>query len=167
MNKYIKFALIGLLIAFVVIQFFPGDERVNERMTSNDITEQIQIDSELSSLLQNACYDCHSNQPKHPWYASIAPLSWKVKEHIADGRSELNFSEWGTYSAKKRDHKLEEMIEEVQEGKMPLNEYRWFHPEGRLTKSQIAMLSNWVTQERNKILSEPSALADNTPDTFF
>lgn len=90
-------------------------------------------------------------------------MSWKVKEHIADGRSELNFSEWGTYSAKKRDHKLEE----VEEGEMPLKEYRWFHPEGRLTESQIAMLSNWVTQERNKILSEQSAPADSTLNSFF
>lgn len=154
MKKYIKIAIIIFFIASVGIQFLPSDKKINEPVTSNDLTQQENISIEVSNLLHNACYDCHSNQPEYPWYSRIAPISWKVKEHIAEGRSELNFSEWGTYTARKRDHKLEEMNEEVQEGEMPLKEYRWFHPEGRLTDEQIAMLSRWIVQERAKIPSE-------------
>lgn len=154
MKKYIKYTLMGLLLAFIVIQFVPEDERINEPVTSNDIMQQMEINASMSSLLQNACYDCHSNQPEYPWYAHIAPVSWKVKEHIADGRSELNFSEWGSFSAKKRDHKLEEMIEEVEAGEMPLKEYKWFHSEGRLTEQDISLLKEWANQERTNIQAE-------------
>jgi len=49
---------------------------------------------------------------------------------------------------KKKDHKLEELIEEVEEGEMPLTSYTLIH--GNLTKEDQKLLLNWVKNLRAK-----------------
>lgn len=151
MKKAVKYTLAGLLLVFVVIQFINRPERVNEPVTENDIINVLEIEGPLATMLKAACYDCHSNQPRYPWYANVAPISWRIGEHIEHGRDELNFSNWGTYSARRRDHKLEEIIEEVAEGKMPMPNYVRMHRDAKLTEEQIEMLREWVQAERAKI----------------
>lgn len=157
MKKILKYTLVTLLVAMVVIQFIFRPEKISEPVNENDIIEVLQINVGMSSMLKSACYDCHSDQPRYPWYASVAPVSWKIGQHIEEGRDELNFSKWGTYSAKRRDHKLEEMIEEVEGGKMPQPNYVRMHKDAKLSDEQVKMLKSWVTAERAKIAPELAA----------
>ncbi|MBO3700633.1 heme-binding domain-containing protein [Roseivirga sp. E12] len=154
MKKALKYVLGALIVTAIVIQFINRPERVNEPVTDNDIIQVLEIDGPMANMLKSACYDCHSDQPRYPWYASIAPVSWRIAEHIEHGRDELNFSKWGTYSARRRDHKLEEMIEEVEEGHMPLPNYVRMHGEAKLSDEQIESLKAWVNTERENIASE-------------
>lgn len=154
MKKILKYVLIVLLVGMVVIQFINRPEKINEPVNENDIITVLQINADMSSLLKSACYDCHSDQPRYPWYANVAPVNWTIGKHIEEGRDELNFSKWGAYSAKRRDHKLEEMIEEVEAGKMPQPNYVRMHKDAKLSDEQIEMLKTWVTAERAKIAPE-------------
>ncbi|WP_286748118.1 heme-binding domain-containing protein [Roseivirga sp. UBA1976] len=154
MKKILKYILLVLVVGLVVIQFINRPERINEPITDNDLIETLQVNAQMTDFLKSACYDCHSNQPRYPWYASIAPFSWSIAEHIEHGREELNFSEWATYSARRRDHKLEEMVEEVEEGHMPLPGYLWLHSDAKITEERLEMLKTWVEQERAKISQE-------------
>ncbi len=154
MKKILKYVLIVLVAGLVIIQFINRPEKINEPVTENDIIENLQLNTEMAGLLKAACYDCHSNQPRYPWYANIAPVSWTIAEHIEHGRDELNFSEWGTYSARRRDHKLEEVVEEEEEGHMPLPNYVKMHREADISEEQLEMLKAWVQQERAKIAQE-------------
>lgn len=155
MKRLFSFILIVALIAFAAIQFVNRPEKIAEPVNENDIIELLDVNTEMAGLLKNACYDCHSNQPKYPWYANVAPVSWTIAEHIEHGRDELNFSEWGTYSKRKRDHKLEEMVEEVEVGNMPLPNYVLLHPKANLTAEQFDMLKTWVSEMREQIAQEP------------
>lgn len=154
MKKILKYVAIALFAALIIIQFINRPEKISEPAGENDIIAALDVNEDMSLLLQSACYDCHSNQPRYPWYAEIAPFSWWITEHIEHGRDELNFSEWATFSKRRRDHKLEEMIEEVEAGNMPLPKYTWMHSEARLSEEQVAMLEEWVTAERAKIAAE-------------
>ncbi|GAB5527452.1 MAG: heme-binding domain-containing protein [Roseivirga sp.] len=154
MKTILKYVAIVLLVTLVIIQFINRPEKVSEPVTENDIIGTLNIEPKMSSLLKAACYDCHSNQPRYPWYSEIAPFSWWIGEHIEHGRDELNFSDWATFSKRKRDHKLEEMIEEVEGGHMPLPKYTWMHSDARLSEEQITMLKEWVNSERAKIAAE-------------
>ncbi|KYG72637.1 MULTISPECIES: heme-binding domain-containing protein [Roseivirga] len=154
MIKVLKYILLLLFIGLVIIQFINKPERISEPVSENDMIESLQVNADVAGLLKAACYDCHSNQPRYPWYASIAPVSWSIAEHIEHGRSELNFSEWATYSARKRDHKLEEMVEEVEVGNMPMPGYVALHKDANLSADQFEMLKAWVEQERTKIAQE-------------
>ncbi len=143
-----KKILYGLLVILIIIQFFRIDKTNPAIKIENDFIEINNPPEEIASILKTSCYDCHSNESTYPWYSNIAPVSWWVKDHINEAREELNFSEWGTFTAKRKDHKLEEMVEEVEEGEMPLNEYTWTHSEAKLTAEQKTLLMDWVKEVR-------------------
>ncbi|MGK7311036.1 MAG: heme-binding domain-containing protein, partial [Candidatus Longimicrobiales bacterium M2_2A_002] len=96
------------------------------------------------TVLEGACYDCHSFQTDWPWYAYVAPAKWLVRDHVAEGRSELNFTAWNRLSLEDRPHKLEEIAEEVEEEHMPLRGYLILHPEARLTDADRELLVEWA-----------------------
>lgn len=143
MKKALKWTLIVLVAALVVMQFF-GIDKTNPPVNAGE--EYLALanpPAEVATLMRQACYDCHSNETKYPWYTNVAPVSWWVKDHINEGRGALNFSVWGTYTPKKAAHKLEECYEIVQEGEMPLKSYTWIHSEARLTAEQKGQLVTW------------------------
>ena len=150
----LKNGLIFFTIVFLAAQLIRIDKINYSQTTSSDVFQVLDASTSVQEIIKTACYDCHSDQPRYPWYASVAPVSWKIGQHIEEGRDELNFSKWATYSAKRRDHKLEEMIEEVEGGKMPQPNYVRMHSEAKLTDEQVASLKTWVTAERAKIAPE-------------
>ena len=137
-----------LLIAVIAIQFFRIDTSVPEVSPASDFISITNPSNEVESILKTSCYDCHSYETKYPWYSNIAPVSWWLKYHINDGRKHLNFSIWGEYSSKKADHKLEECVEEVEEGEMPLGSYTITHSEAKLNSSQKKLLEDFFQSLR-------------------
>ena len=153
MKKKIFYALIIVVIA---IQFFRIDKTNPTVNVADDFIEITKPSQEIAAMLKSACYDCHSNESNYPWYSNIAPISWWVKDHINEGREELNFSKWSTYDAKKKDHKLEEIVEELEEGEMPLKPYPITHSEARLSDAQKEQLMDWVKATRKAAKTKKS-----------
>jgi len=136
--------LLGVAATLLAAQLFQIDKNNPVYEKSNDILSQVSAPAEVKAILKQACYDCHSYETKYPWYTNVAPLSWWIEEHIEDGRKHFNFSEWGNYDLKKKKHKLEELIEMVEEGEMPLDSYTWAHNEADLSEEQIDTLIGWT-----------------------
>lgn len=145
MKSKIVLAVIALL---VIIQFFRIDKSVPESNPQDDILVVENVPHEIGVILKTSCYDCHSNATRYPWYSNMAPVSWWLKQHVNEGREELNFSEWGTYSEKRKDHKLEEVDELVEKGEMPLPSYLWVHGDAKLSEKQRKQLMNWAKSLR-------------------
>jgi heme-binding protein len=83
------------------------------------------------ALAARACFDCHSNETRWPWYSNVAPVSWMLQRHVGQGRRALNFSEWqGAHE------EVSEVAESVNEGKMPLRGYALMHRDARLSPSE-------------------------------
>jgi len=135
---------IGLLTIVILIQFIRVDKTNPTVDTKQDFIAITKPPLEIVSLLKTACYDCHSNETKYPWYFDVAPISWWAKDHVNDGRKHLNYSIWGTYKQERRVHKLDEMYVEVEEGEMPLSSYTRIHGEAKLTNEQKTALTNWL-----------------------
>ena len=150
LKKILRYVLFGLLGILVIMQFFRIDKTNPPVDASKDFIALEQPPQEVVSLLKAACYDCHSHETAYPWYTNIAPVSWWIKDHIDHGRDELNFSEWGDYSRKRKHHKLEEMAEEVEEGHMPMPSYTWGHAEARLSEDQKETLEDWSKQQMSQ-----------------
>lgn len=146
----IKKITIALSAILVIIQFFRIDKTNPPVIQENDFLTITNPPEDISKMIKSACYDCHSNESKYPWYTNISPISWWVKDHINEGRRELNFSEWGTFKYKRKKHKLEEVYEEVEEGEMPLESYLIIHDEAKLTTDQKTALINWFKAEKVK-----------------
>ncbi|MEZ4839977.1 MAG: heme-binding domain-containing protein [Flavobacteriaceae bacterium] len=140
----LKKILIALVILLVGIQFYRPAKNISEETPVTDFLIVNNADESVATIVKNACYDCHSNNTKYPWYAEVAPFSWWIANHVNHGKEELNFSEWSTFTEKKKNHKLKEIIEEVEKRKMPLESYLPMHPEANLTDDQIKQLTDWV-----------------------
>ncbi len=144
--KNISIALIFILL---MVQSIRIDKTVEPVNPATDLISLTSANTEVSELLKTACYDCHSNQPTYPWYTNIAPVSWWIKHHINEGSSHLNFSLWGTYSDKRKNHKLEECIEMIEEGEMPMTSYTLIHKEAKLTDAQKMQLVDFFKALKN------------------
>lgn len=97
-------------------------------------------------VLKRACYDCHSNQTRWPWYSYIAPISWVVSRHVLEARRRLNFSEWEAYASDPdtASHKLGEIADEVSTGRMAPLYYRAMHAGARLNHAERDQLIRWA-----------------------
>ena len=100
--------------------------------------------AQINMLLTRACYDCHSNETRWPWYSRIPPVSWLIARDVSLGRRELNFSEWRSYYPQTRRRKLQWMGRALREGSMPPWTYRLMHPGARLTGAERAMIDQWI-----------------------
>lgn len=127
---------------FVAIQFIPVG-RANP-----PVTAPLEAPPEISSILRNSCADCHSHETRWPWYSRVAPVSFLIAYHADRGREYVNFSMWGMLSERERLHALEEIVEVVESGEMPLTSYLLLHPEARLDGTERQALTAWARSAR-------------------
>ncbi|MGB7200646.1 MAG: heme-binding domain-containing protein [Pyrinomonadaceae bacterium] len=151
MKKVFKMFLLLIVAAFIVIQFFRIDKTNPPIVAGSNIEAALAVPADVSMILSRSCADCHSNNTIYPWYSNIQPAAWFLKDHIDHGRRELNLSEFNTYTAKKKKHKLEEICEMVGSAQMPLPSYLWIHRDSRLSDSERRALCDWSKAEAEKI----------------
>ena len=75
-------------------------------------------------------------------------MSYWLSNHVNDAKEELNVSTWENYSTEKKSHKLEEVIEVIENDEMPLKPYTWMHPEAKLTTEQKQKVIAWAKRSR-------------------
>ena len=143
-------ALIGLAVLVLGIQLVPVPRE------NPPVVAPVSVPDDVQTVLENSCYDCHSNLTEWPWYSRVAPASWLVYRDVKKGRDELNFSEWGDYSERRRNRKLEEVEELVTDKKMPLKIYLPLHPEARLSVADMETLIDWSRAARASGDSPPA-----------
>ena len=114
------------------------------------------VPANVAKVLQRACYDCHSNYTVYPWYANVQPIAWWLAHHVNDGKRHFNLSEFTTYTNKRASHKLEDAVNELKEGGMPLPSYTWAHPEARLSEADKQLLIEWAQDMRKLYPPEPA-----------
>ncbi len=151
MQPLYKRILLMIFVLLMLAQVFPGERPEVITENPSDIHNELLISSEVSTILKGSCYDCHSNETNYPWYTNVVPISWLINHDVEEGRGELNFSNWAEYSDKRKHHKLDELIEEVQEGEMPMEAYTVIHQGSKLDDGQIAALTKWAKEEMAKI----------------
>lgn len=150
MRRTKKWLLI-LLITFVVIQFIQPARNHSGQVSPSDIANVYTLPSDVQRIFKAACYDCHSNNTTYPWYANIQPGGWWLAFHIKEGKEELNFSEFGNYSAKRKINKLREIGNSLTDGTMPLSSYLLIHKDARLTKEEKELVTAWTNKVKDSL----------------
>ncbi|MGB6059319.1 MAG: heme-binding domain-containing protein [Microthrixaceae bacterium] len=137
--------LLGLLALVVVIQFIPYS------YDNPKTRDEPKWDSaQTRDLVVRACAACHSNETKSLWFEGVAPVKWYIANHVKEGRSALNFSEWHTAAGENAD----EAAETVSDGSMPPSYYTYFglHSEAKLTPAETKALIDGLNRT---IASDP------------
>ncbi len=137
MAKNLKRAGLAVCGLFVLIQLVPyGRDHANPPVGQ----EPAWNTPETRPIAVRACFDCHSNETRWPWYSSVAPVSWLTYSDVTDGRHELNFSDWS------RVHKdADDAAEEVLSGGMPPWYYLPMHSQARLTPEERQTLARGLS----------------------
>jgi len=136
-----KKILVAIIVIVVGIQFIPVDR------DNPPVSQDINPPENISTILRNSCYDCHSNETRWPWYSYVAPVSFLVVNDVKEGRRHLNFSEWDRYDDEKQGKILKEILEEVEKGDMPLPKYLITHPDAEMNSEKIKVLKDWITSK--------------------
>jgi len=141
MKKILRISGFVLLGLFLAIQLKPVD-----RSNPSEIADS-SIPDEVKTILKSKCYDCHSNESHWPWYSYVAPVSWWIADHVHEGRLEVNYSKWDTYSEDRKEDKIEETFDEVLDGLMPIESYLITHPDAKVTEEEIDIFDMWLAGE--------------------
>lgn len=146
--------LLSIIVLLVGIQFIRPSENVSASESINSISTVYAVSEDVKQILVISCYDCHSNNTRYPWYSNIQPVGWWLAHHVDEGKEELNFDEFATYSLRKQYHKLEETEELVNDGEMPLKSYTWTHKNAILNETQKQTILNWSKSIRSEMLEK-------------
>jgi len=147
----IKKTLLTIVIVILIIQFIRPERNSTLLNSTNSLELNYQTPKNVSGLLRTSCYDCHSNNTIYPWYSNIQPFAWWQQQHVNDGKKELNFDEFNSYTSKKKKHKLDEVIEVIQDDEMPLASYTLIHRNAVLSEENKVALVTWAKQLQNTI----------------
>ncbi|HEY8560695.1 MAG TPA: heme-binding domain-containing protein [Pyrinomonadaceae bacterium] len=152
MKKALKIVAVLFVLGFVVIQFFRPDF-ANPPVNQTDTLEaNATVPENVKAILTRSCMDCHSHETKYPWYSRVQPGAWFMKDHIDEGRRELNLSIWKTYEPRRQRRKLAEICEQAQDRLMPLPSYLWIHRDAKMTDEEIKTLCDWAEAESAKVV---------------
>jgi len=146
----IKKILLVLVVLLLIAQFVRPTKN-NSGDVQKDITTLYPMPDSVKLIVAKACADCHSNNTNYPLYASIQPLAYWIGDHVKDGKRHFNFNEFASYRIAKQNHKLEEVIEQIKEGEMPLYSYTVIHKEARLTDAEKTTLMDWAQSIRDSL----------------
>jgi len=133
-----------LLAALIIIQFIHPKKNKSEGPQPNYIGAVYPVPADVKPILEKACLDCHSNNTRYPWYASFQPIHWWMNKHVVDGKKHINYDEYTNRPLRYQYHKMEETIEMVKEGEMPLKSYTWTHKDAKLTADEKAKITGWA-----------------------
>ena len=139
-----------MLLVLVGIQFIPTTRNQSDIVPPTDLMEIYSVPVKVEVIFKTSCYDCHSNNTAYPWYNKIRPASWIMQGHIKEGKAELNFSEFGSYSERKKKSKFKSILSQVKDGEMPLASYTWIHRDAKLSENEKKDIEDWI----NKMLED-------------
>ena len=148
--KIFKRVLLVLLVICIIIQFFRPVKNLSGD-TTHDISKNYVVSADVHAILIKACYDCHSNKTRYPWYAEAQPIAWWMADHIQEAKRKINFNEFSSYRIAKQFKKLEDCMDEVKDGSMPLPSYTLIHQNAILTDAEKSTFTNWCNSVRDSI----------------
>jgi len=147
----IKKIVAAIVIVFIAIQFIQPGRNKSDQLLAADITKTVGLPENVKAVFKKSCNDCHSNNTSYPMYVNIQPLGWLMANHVKNGKENLNFSEFGTYSKRKQFNKLRAIATSIKDGSMPLESYTMMHNDARLSKENKETIINWISKIKDSL----------------
>jgi hypothetical protein len=150
MNKR-KIVAWTALSVFLAIQFIRPRRNNDEKAPGLSFIQLYEVPDSVNVILEETCFDCHSNHTRYPWYTNIQPFGWIMAKHIRRGKAELNFNDFKMYPFRRQISKLKAIASQVEDNKMPLKSYKLLHKRARIPDIQKKMIVNWMRNKADSI----------------
>ncbi|HTP12676.1 MAG TPA: heme-binding domain-containing protein [Bacteroidota bacterium] len=151
MKKILYRILLVLLGVFVIAQFFRPELTNPKSDPALSVKTYPGVPPEVIAKMESACFDCHSNETRWPWYSYITPVNYLTVSDVNQGRRHVNFSEWNNYSTGRLKSVLDNIYDQVYNHEMPLKKYQWMHPASRMTDAELKMICDWASGEEDRL----------------
>jgi hypothetical protein len=151
--------VLGLVLVILVIGFaarprsHPPRDYVDR---SAGLSSRAPVPAPVMSTMRSACFDCHSNETRWPWYSKMPLVSSLIERDVTAGRGQINFSHWARYNAFDRADMLDKICDVASSRRMPPRPYRMLHSEARLSDADVAALCAWSREEATRLIEEGS-----------
>lgn len=76
----------------------------------------------------------------------MQPAAMFIEDHIAHGKEEFNFNEFGEYSDRRKKSELKSFIRQVVQDEMLLDSYTLVHQNAKISDSEKELVLTWVNQ---------------------
>jgi hypothetical protein len=162
-NKIIN-VLIVLAVIFIAIQFIRPSTDNPPVDPAKDFVNIEKAPENIRVMLKNSCYDCHTFETVYPWYNMVSPVSWYLKKHINEGRKDFNLSTWADFPVNRKSRRLKGAAGMVRNGKMPLWDYKLFHPASHLDEQQKEELASWFEKQAANYPAPPKQNNNQPPE---
>ena len=149
--KPIKKIILAFGVVFIAIQFIQPAHNKSGQVLPTDFATVFVVPNNVQSVLQNTCYDCHSNNTIYPWYSNIQPMAWMMRRHVYNGKEKLNFSVFGSNSKRKQISKLKGIANQIKDDEMPISSYKWMHTKANLTKEEKFLIIDWMNKTADSL----------------
>jgi hypothetical protein len=113
------------------------------KKTMTEVSASYQKDVE--PLLKRACFDCHSDQTVFPWYHHLPLVAQYLDNHVEEARHHIDFSKGFPFTGRAPIiFRVRGIGRTVQNGSMPLWDYKLMHPASHLTDAEKKVITDWA-----------------------
>ena len=109
------------------------------------------VPAPVMSTLRGACFDCHSNETRWPWYSRLPVAGHLIARDVREGRAQLDWSLWESYNRFARAELLDKACERMSQGMMPPWQYRLLHPGARPSEPDVDEFCEWSRRESARL----------------
>lgn len=140
-----------LVIAFIALQFTNPARTNPVAPPADSVMATNAPPPKIALMLHEACFDCHSDKTRWPWYSHVAPVSWLIASDVRGARRHVNFSRWPHGHPNDEIRLWENISDELGYNEMPPSQYKLMHPAARLTKAQRQELIAYANKRAKEL----------------
>lgn len=159
--KAVTGAALALAASLILARVHPfGDAGLYPNTQPSPLSAS--IPPQVQAILTAKCADCHSSQPRTPFYGHFAPISWLLEHDIVEARHHMNLSEWDTYTPDKQQTLITEILAQTRQHKMPVPQYTLIHRDAGITDADLQVLTAWAGGSASDDGAQPTTPGDPT-----
>jgi len=134
-----------ILVALAVADDQSEAAAVNTPAVDSVYTEIQSGFATLEPIWIKACYDCHSDRTRYPWYYKLPLVRGLIDSDIQQAREELDMSGGFPFKSTRRPvDDLRKLREEIAEGAMPPWNYKLMHWSAGLSDEEKQSVYQWI-----------------------
>lgn len=134
-----------LLVALAVADEQPESTAVNTPAVDSVYAGIRSGFATLEPIWIKACYDCHSDRTRYPWYYKLPLVRGLIDSDIQQAREELDMSGGFPFKSTRRPvDDLRKLRDEIAEGGMPPWNYKLMHWSAGLSDAEKQSVYAWV-----------------------
>jgi heme-binding protein len=146
-----------LLWVLVSLLVHPLRHDISDR-ASSPLLPGAEVAPSVTNVFDHACFNCHSEKTRWPWYSNVAPVSWLVENDVKRARKHLNLSRWDSLDPAEQRLLLTAIATVIENREMPPHRYIVLHPEAKLSVDDAVQVIEWTREERRRLRASVATL---------